>query len=260
MVPPNISVPSESVLESSRQIFAWLRSFSSEAYGGLNGSYLALVHRVQLREIRSDQNSSETNQPGRYDHDEYTEFRTWTSEGLHSIEDSRKIVLVSKEGLDTVKPDILAAALWGSYESPCNFYFDIPPTAVRIHEHRRVSVLHPQDFDNLIQTTNHGDGFKMIGPLQLGQCTSSTLPVITLDSEGYVSRYDQQDQNCGEREFYTRNIFRKEVLSGSDPGQYLIQKLNPLIKKRKEETRWEVDAWDDASQTIDSRTPEEGES
>ena len=157
------------------------------------------MHKVQLREIRSDRNSSETNQPGRYNHNEHAVLCTRTSEGPSSIEYSRKIVLVSKEKLDTVKSDILAAALWGSYESPCNFYFNIPPTAVRIHEHRRVSVLHLEDFDNLIQTTNQVDGFKMIGPLQLGQCTSSTLPVITLDSEGYVSRYYQQDQYCGER-------------------------------------------------------------
>lgn len=260
MVPPNVSASSESVLESSRQIFAWLRSLSSEAYGNLDGSYLALVHKVQLREIRIDQDSSETNQPSLYNHNEYAEFRTRTSKGPSSIEDSRKMVLVSKEELDAVKPDVLAAALWGSYGSPCNFYFNIPPSAAQIHEHRRISVLHPQDFDNLIQTTNQVDGFKMIGPLQLGQCTSSTLPVITLDSEGYVSRYDQQDQNCGQREFYTSNIFRKEVLSGSDPGQYLLQKLNPLIKEWKAATTWEVDAWDDASKTIDSRTPEEGES
>ena len=260
MVPPNISASSESILESSRQIFAWLRSLPSEAYGGLDGSYLALVHRVELREVRSDNNSRETNQPGRYNHNDYAEFRMWASEGPSSIEDSRKMVLVSKEQLDTVKPDLLAVALWGSYGSPCNFYFNIPPSATQVHEHRRVSVLHPQDFDNLIQTTNQVDGFKMIGPLQLGHCTSSTLPVITLDSEGYVSRYDQQDRACGEREFYTSNVFRKEILSGSDPGQYLLQKLNPLIQKRKEETTWEVDAWDDASKTIDSRTPEEGES
>ena len=260
MVPPNVSANSESILESSRQIFAWLRCLSTEAYRGLDGSYLALVHKVELREIRSDQNSSEIDQPGRYKHNEYAELRMWTSEGPSSIADSRKMVLVSKEELDTVKPDILGAALWGSYGSPCNFYFNIPPSMAQIHEHRRVSVLHPQDFDNLIQTTNQVDGFKMIGPLQLGHCTSSTLPVITLDSEGYVSRYDQQDQVCGQREFYTENVFRKEVLSGSDPGQYLLQKLNPLIQKRKEETKWEVDAWDDASKTIDSRDPEEGES
>ena len=260
MVPPNISANPESILESSRQIFAWLRSLSSEAYGGLDGSYLALVHKVELREIRSDQNSRETSQPGRYNHNDYAEFRMWTSEGRSSIEDSHKMVLVSKEQLDTVKPDFLAAALWGSYGSPCSFYFNIPPSATQIHEHQRVNLLHPQDFDNLIQTTNQADGFKMIGPLQLGHCTSSTLPVITLDGEGYVSTYDQQDRDCGEREFCTRNVFRSEVLSGSDPGQYLLQKLNPLIRKRKEENTWEVDAWDDASKTIDSRTPEEGES
>lgn len=259
MVPPNVSASPESILESSRQIFAWLGSLSSEASIGLHGSSPTLVHRVELREIRNDQNSSEGKQPGRYDHNEYAEFRIWDTNGPSSTENSRKLVLVSKEELDTVEPDVLAAALWGSYQSPCNFYFDISPNAAQIQEHRRVSVLHPQDFDNVIQSTNQMDALKMIGPLQLGQCTSSTLPVITLDSEGYVSSYDQQDQGCGEREFYTRNIFRKEVLSGSDPGQYLLQKLNPLIQKRKDEATWEVDAWDDASKMIDSRTPEEGE-
>ena len=259
MVPSNIAADSESILETSRQVFAWLRSLFSEGYVGLEGSYMTLVHRAELREIRSGQNSSEANQPGRYNHNEYAEFRFWGPDGCSSTESSRKMVLVSKEELDSVKPDVLAAALWGSFESPCNFYFNIPTTVAQAHEHRIVSLLHPRDFDNLLQTTNEIDKFKMIGPLQLGQCASSTLPVITLDSEGYVSRYEQRDRECGNREFFTKNIFREEVLSGSDPGQYLLQKLNPIIQKRKEKTMWELDAWDDVSKTIDTRTPGEGE-
>lgn len=117
MVPPHVTASSESILEPSRQIFAWLRSLSSEAYGDLDGSCLALVHKVELREIRSDQDSSETNRSGLYNYNEYAQFRMWTSEGPSSIEDSRKMVLVSKEESDTVKPDTLAAALWGSYGS-----------------------------------------------------------------------------------------------------------------------------------------------
>ncbi len=186
MVPPNLSASPESILELSRQIFAWLGSLSSEASIGLHGSSPSLVHRVELREIRNHQTSSEGKQPGRYDHNEYTEFRIWDTNGPSSTENSRKMVLVSKEELDNVESGVLAAALWGSYQSPCNFYFEISPNAAQIQEHRRVSVLHPQDFDNVIQSTKQVDALKMIGPLQLGQCTSSTLPVITLDSEGYV--------------------------------------------------------------------------
>ena len=259
IVPPWVSPSSESVLEASRQVFAWLHFLSSESAGSSGEVNEVLVHKVELRTIEGSPNGAD--QPGRFDHDIRTEIRIsdLSVDGLSSADLSCKQVLVSKERLDDVKPETLAAAFWGSYQSPYNFYFGFPPNAHRFHEHARLDLLHPQDFDNLLQTTNEVDVFKMIGPLQLGACTSSTLPIITLDSEGWVSKYDQQDAECSQREFYTENIFRKEVLTGSDPGQHLLQKLSPLIEKRKKEGNWELDSWDEASKAIDVRTPEEGE-
>lgn len=254
MVPPWISQSSDMVLESSRQIFAWLQSLSSEASQTADGKHQVLVRKFELKEIKGSENSNENNQIGQFDYDEYVEIKFGKPIGDGSSKEKK--VLVSKEGLDNAKPETLAAAFYG-LQSSCNFYFNLPADT-QINEHQRVGILHPQDFDNLLQTTNQVDAFKMIGPLQLGQCTSSTLPVITIDSHGYVSKYDQKDAACGEREFFTTNPFREEILSGSDPGQYLMQKLNPLIENRKKEATWETDAWNQDSKTIDSRTPEEG--
>ncbi|MCJ1252192.1 hypothetical protein MMC30_009432 [Trapelia coarctata] len=257
IVPPWVSPSSESVLEASRQVFAWLHFLSSESAGSSGEVNEVLVHKVELRTIEGSRNGAD--QLGRFDHDIRTEIRIsdLIVDGLSSADPSCKQVLVSKERLDDVKPETLAAAFWGSYQSPYNFYFGFPPNGQRFHKHARLDLLHPQDFDNLLQTTNEVDAFKMIGPLQLGACTSSTLPIITLDSEGWVSKYDQQDAECSQREFYTENIFRKEVLAGSDPGQHLLQKLSPLTEKRKKEGNWELDSWDEASKAIDVRTLEE---
>jgi len=258
IVPPWVSPSSESILESSRQVFAWLHSLSSQPAGPSDAAHEVLVHKVELRTMEDYRD--ESNQPGRFDHDICTEIRVSNIfvDGLASADPSCRQVLVSKERLDNVKPETLAAAFWGSYQSPYNFYFDFPPNGPQLHEHARIDLLHPQDFDNLLQTTDQVEGFKMIGPLQLGACTSSTLPIITVDSEGWVSKYDQQDAECSQRVFYTENIFRKEVLAGSDPGQYLLQKLRAMIEKRKKEGTWELDSWDEDSKSIDVRPAEEG--
>lgn len=256
MVPPWISQSSAMVLESSRQIFAWLQSLSSEASKTADVTHQVLVHKVELKEIESNGSCDEINQTGQFDYDETVEVRFTEHIASHDANEKVRKILVSKEKLDYVKPETLVAAFYGS-RAPYSFYFNLSGDT-QILEHQRVGILHPQDFDNLLQTTNQIDAFKMIGPLQLGQCTSSTLPVITIDSHGYVSKYDQKDAACGEREFYTTNPFREEVLSGSDPGQYLLQKLNPLIEERKKEATWETDAWNQDSKTVDTRTPEEG--
>lgn len=250
MIPPWIAQSSDMVLESSRQIFSWLQSLSSEASTSTDGVRRPLVHKAEVKIIKQSTNSDEAEQPGLFDYDECVELHF----SKPSKDDSKK-VLVSKEKMDNVNPETLAAALIGS--CGLNFYFNLPEST-QFLEHRRANILHPQDFDNLLQTTNQVDAFKMIGPLQLGQCTSSTLPVITLDSHGFVSVYDQKDAECGEREFFTANIIREEALSGSDPGQYLIQKLNPLVERRKKEGTWETDAWNEDSIVVDSTTPEEG--
>ena len=252
VVPPWVSPGSDSVLESSRQIFAWLRNLAAEIS---DDACQTLVHKVELKEVRSDGAGENFPGPGSLDYDECVEFEIQGLGGL-SVETCK--VLLSKDRLDNVRPDLLAAALWGAYQVPYNFYFDLPADAASYLDHKRAEILNPQEFDDLMQSTNQIDGFKMIGPEKLGACTASTLPVITLDSAGYVSIYDQQDKECSEREFYTSNVFRKEVLSGSDPAQYLLQKLRPLIDKRKAARTWDIDSWHKDAKTVDSRYPEEG--
>ena len=204
VVPPWVSPGSDSVLESSRQVFAWIRNLAAQIS---DDACQALVHKVELREVQSTTEGESFPGPGTLEYDECINFEVQGIGGLSS---------------------------------------------------ERAEILDPQEFDDLVQTTNQIDGFKMIGPEKLGACTASTLPVITLDSSGYVSIYDQQDKECSEREFYTSNVFRKEVLSGSDPAQYLLQKLRPIIDKRKAARTWDVDSWHKDAKTVDSRYPEEG--
>ena len=253
IVPPWISQSSDMVLESSRQIFAWLQSLSSKASQDANGVHQTIVHKFSVAEVHDTETGKGANHQAQFDYNESVDLRFSTT-GDDNLKE--KTVVVSKEKFDNVKAETLAVAFWGSHGSP-HFYFNLPAGA-HMNEHRRMGLLHPQDFDNIIRSSNQLDAYQMIGPLQLGQCTSSTLPVITLDSHGYVSKYDQKDTECSQREFFTTNLLREEVLSGSDPGQYLMQKLDPIIEKRQKENTWEIDTWDEDSKTVDSRTPEEG--
>ncbi|KAF8244058.1 hypothetical protein K440DRAFT_588903 [Wilcoxina mikolae CBS 423.85] len=98
----------------------------------------------------------------------------------------------------------------------------------------------------------------MISPMQLGGCPSSALPVITLCSKGYVSLYDKEDRKCADRYFFTSNeIVGRENMPETNPYQYLLQKVDPIISLRKEQGTWEVDAWSEHDLTVDPTKPEE---
>jgi hypothetical protein len=237
MVPPWIG-NSHNVLQASRQVFSWLYSLRSESSNKF-GATQPLVHRVQLTYFPdADDKGTDAHQDGMFQYDK--------SVKISFLEDSNPIkglVRVSKERCDNVKPEELATLSFGAYESPCNFYFCLPPTSTRLLEHRRISILHAGDFDNLLQTTNQVDEFKMVGPLLLAK---SALPVITLDKYGYVSLYDMEDRGCGDSYPYTENIIKgTDHMKGDDPGQYLLKNITELIPERKKELTWEVDRWED---------------
>ncbi|KAH7310196.1 hypothetical protein BKA65DRAFT_575619 [Rhexocercosporidium sp. MPI-PUGE-AT-0058] len=98
----------------------------------------------------------------------------------------------------------------------------------------------------------------MIGPLQLANCTSSDLPIVTLDSQGFVSTYNQKIELCADGSYYTWNVFKgREEMSETNTGQYLLQKLNPIMIQRKKDKNWEVDAWTEAHATNDMGNPDE---
>src|SRR5213078_3951289 len=108
------------------------------------------------------------------------------------------------------------------------YYFNIPAHAGLLYSHRQILLADPSQFDTLLQTTNQSAIFKMVNPIQLAQCPATSLPVITLDSRGYVSLYDQKDQECSDMHFFTWNtISGEEKMQSAQTGQFLLQKLKP---------------------------------
>lgn len=248
MVPPWIANTPESTLEASRQIFAWLHTLSSQV--AVSKDVLPLVHEFELRDVTSSSDQVVTH--GRFKHDELVEVP------MPNTATSQRRYLVSLMSLSHVSPKALAFALGGSDEGPYNYYFYLPSNTEQLLEHKRVSCLHPSDFDNLLETTNQVIGFRMVGPLQLASCVGSDLPVITLDSNGLVSTYNQRVELCGDGSYYTWNSIRgRETMSDTNPGQFLLHKLNPIMIQRKKDNNWEVDAWTETETANDMGNPEE---
>jgi uncharacterized protein YegL len=255
-VPPWISPQPDSVLEASRQIFSWLHSIGFQSSKQL-GADQALVHQVELREVDTQEDE---NRPGRYSYDELVHVPVLDLAGCSDISIARsssRKVLASKERLDSVPHKDLALALSGVYEMPCNFYFNLPLSVGPLREHRRRSMPHISDFDEILQATNQHD-FKIVSPLQLTQYTGAALPVITLDKEAYVSLYDQKYEECGDTYFFTYNAIKgEEKMPTCEPGQFLLQKLQPIITQRKKEGSWETDAWTEDGISGIERPPDE---
>jgi hypothetical protein len=250
VVPRYITDHPDRVLEASRQIFGWLYSLRSEASLSSGGNQ-TLVHAVELRDVSTSESSGIT---GMFDNQVLIEVPVRGS----SEDSSKKKLLVSLQNLDHVLPRALALALNGLEGSRCNYYFHLPPKSRGLLGHKRSATLHSGDFDNLLKTTNQIHAFKMVGPLQLVECTSASLPIITLDGDGFVSTYGQQDVACGEREFHTWNSIKgHKSMPETNPGQYLLQKLEPIIAERKKQKTWEIDAWTTSDMDHDMTNPEE---
>lgn len=247
MTPPWISKTHSTSLESSRQIFAWWHTLSM-ACEKLDGGPLPLVHDVKLLDV-TGQAHPENN------------VAMFKNKELVEITDSdgqiRKRFLVSLMSLSHTPPMVLAHAL-APGETNCNFYFHLPDNAQDLLEHKRYPWLHPADFDNLLETTNQAGVFRMVGPLHLANTQSSKLPIITLDSAGFVSIYGQNVALCGDGSYFTKNTIRgEENMSDTNPGQYLLHKLAPIMMERKADHTWEVDAWSEVGISNNMSSPEE---
>lgn len=249
--PPYITDRPHRVLEASRQVFGWLYSLRSEASLSSQRNH-TLVHAVELKDVSRSENSGIT---GMFNNQVQIEVPSRDKRE----DSSKKTLLVSLQNLDHVPTRALALALNGLEESRGNYYyFHLPSKSPGLLVHNRSATLHSGDFDNLLATTNQVPAFKMVGPLQLVECTSASLPIITLDGDGFVSTYDQQDAACGEREFYTWNSIKgHQSLQETNPGQHLLQKLEPIISKRKKNKTWEIDAWTTSAMDHDMTNPEE---
>lgn len=227
------STSSERSLEASRRIFGSLSSLRSEESSSSHGSQ-NLVHQFEVLDLSKPGNSGLT---GMFDHNVIVELppRGGNANG------SNRRILTSLQTLDHIQPLELALASQGLEVDRCsNYYFHVPTRSRSLLGHTRSAMLNSSEFGNLSETTNQIHAFKMVGPLQLVECTSASLPIITLDGDGYVSTYEQKDDACGERGFYTWNFVKgRQKMPETNPGQYLLQKLEPIIAERKRNGTWE---------------------
>ena len=125
-----------------------------------------------------------------------------------------------------------------------------------ISEKGNTTTIRLQSPSSICGSSNH---FRMVGPNQLGNLVNSQLPVLTLSAIGLVSLFNTYDQKCGDRQFTTLNALEK-LITSSNPsvGQYLMQKLEPIIAHRRQEKTFSVDAWSDSEvSNVDFGVPDE---
>ena len=168
-----------------------------------------------------------------------------------------KKLLVSIEKGDTELCRRLGISIHEKSALPWDFYFQPVEGWSNVWDHKVFPLLNPNEFEHLMETTNSIEAFRMVGPLQIGACLAAELPVITLSSMGYVSRYDHEDLECSERSFITWNPIEKREKLPDNPGQYLSQKLDPLLLQRKESPNWELDAWPEQTKAANFGPPDE---
>ncbi|PMD22611.1 hypothetical protein NA56DRAFT_644802 [Hyaloscypha hepaticicola] len=244
MIPSKICQSSDSFLEGSRQIVFWIYSMRSEASLSHGGSR-PLIHRVQIKAFRDGVQDTPAFKP-------FYEVEVPT--GLNAVP---KRFLVSVETGGGTFCQRLGVAFHEKSSLPWDFYFQPPEDWGILWDHKAIPMLHPNEFGSLMETTNSMDAFRMVGPLQLGACLAAELPVITLSSKGYVSRYDHEDLECSERSFVTWNAVEGRNKLPDNPGQFLSQKLDPILAERKKLGSWELDAWAEWTKTADYGVPDE---
>lgn len=242
MVPSFLSPTTDNLLETSRQVAAYIVSLCPPGK-----SHVPLVQPVEIQEI--------------------TDEHLAPSSMQHSFEQKLPQPSSTKHTTLSVKFDednpalgrLLALAINDHYSPSWDFYFTKNAASwAEFLDNWLTPTPAQSEFDHLIQTTNSRGAFRMIGPLQLGKCLAAELPVITLSPSGYVSRYDQEDFECSEKKFYIWNALEKKVdLPHIDSGQFISQKLEPVIASRKKDHAWELDAWAEWSDATDFGPPDE---
>lgn len=245
----------DDVLITSRHVFSWLSSltshysatFRSAPQNVIFKSSKQLVHMVELR--RSGV-LSKLARPGKVTHDETVDVPTVSSssqESLQSDGQRQQQILICRERIDKVPSQMLAFALDEGTDSIIRHYFDLPLNASDFANHKRRLLPPGPLFVTLLQTITQDEVFRMIGPFDLSQCPSMSLPVATLDSAGLVSLYDEEVPDCADRYTFTWNAIRgEEKLPATGPGHYLLQKLSPLIIERKKAGTWQLEQWEEA--------------
>jgi uncharacterized protein YegL len=244
MVPSSIYPSTANYLEASRQVVFWIYSMRSEASLS-QGNSRPLVHRAQIQGYRDGVQYMPQFMP-------FHEIDVPSASGP-----GPRKYLVSTETGGKALSQRVGVAFHENSSVPWDFYFQPVDDWHILWDHKIIPTLHPNEFDSLIETTNSMDAFRMVGPLQLGACLAAELPVITLSSTGYVSKYDHEDLECSERSFVTWNPVEGREKLPDNPGQFLSQKLDPILLERKKLGNWELDAWPEWTKTADFGAPDE---
>lgn len=198
------------MLLTSRHISSWLSTLRSH-YSITSKFTQPLVHIVELRK---DDSISKLGRSGKITYEESVELPHNHSVSQASCQrdrdQSKQKLLVCKERVDNVSNRMLALTLSEGNDAIIRYYFDLPTHLGSLVKHKRRALMDRSYFVKLLQTINQDEVFRMIGPFQLSQCPSMSLPVVTLDSAGYVSLYDQKTPQCAERYSFTSNVIKPE--------------------------------------------------
>jgi len=253
MVPEWICSSAESKLEGCRAVFAWLRTvcINAKVLDAPKHTHKIQIFASPVGDFVGMANMATFNPP------EMVELHHGTMRAAGS---ARTHLAVS---LETLVPGLgRRLLLAGQVSEPAGvweYFFQLG--GKEWTEFLSSHALHrpgPADYDNLMLEANRCPTFRMVGPTQLGSCLSAQLPVITLSPKGFVSKYDQRDYECSEREFYTWNPVEGEVaLRNVNPGEFLSRALQPVIRERQKAGSWEVDAWAEWTEQANHGDPDE---
>jgi len=182
IAPSSICPSPEMALESSRQVVAWLLSL--EPGNTLNAG------KVQIKSKTDEQLLLTGLLPYKYDVD-VAVTKDYTSSNCKQL-----VVALDKE--EERLAALLGRAIYEDFSCQWDFYLHLE-TWTEVVNHKKLQAVQPTGFDNLLHITASSKKFRMVGPLELGSCLATELPVITLSSAGYVSLYDQEDYECSEK-------------------------------------------------------------
>lgn len=228
-------------LESSRQVVAWLLSLEP----GITFS----LGKVQIRSKMDEQSLLSGFLPHKYD------VKISVTNDSTSGDRNQLVAALDKE--DERVATLLGRAIHEGFSCQWDFYLHLEVWTELVN-HEKLQAAQPTDSDNLLQTTSSSRKFCIVGPLQLGACLATELPVIILSSAGYVSVCDQENYKCSEKRFFTWNaIQKKEITKDANPGQFLMQRLEPIIAERKKNQALKVDAWGDQTTPAADFVPDE---
>ncbi|CAG8978849.1 hypothetical protein HYALB_00008504 [Hymenoscyphus albidus] len=247
IVPESFLSGMDSALEASRQILFWIYSKRSETTIS-QGRYQSLLRSVEIVEKPVIVPGYEGLLPP-------PKFGPFTEVVISPTTTYLVSIPDNNEGLSR-RLGFASSGL----ESKTSFYFHPPESWQNLLGHERMPhrKFDEKEFRSLIEQTNLKHPFRMVGPLQPGRCLAAELPVITLSAKGYVCSYEQEDGSCGERVSFTWSVYEgRSMLPDNGGGEFLSQKLEPIIQERKQHQNWKLEAWSEWTRIANFGPPNE---